>query len=76
MAAIAPCVQQVPPSCDFTEVKNVTYHLRGAKGGEHRGETIDNWAQVTVDADGELVPRARAGFAALATQVRRWADGA
>src|SRR4030095_469542 len=37
-------------ACDFTKVKNVTYHLHGAKGSEHRGEVIDNWAQVTVDA--------------------------
>jgi len=37
-------------ACDFTNVKNVTYHLHGAKGSEHRGEVIDNWAQVTVDA--------------------------
>ena len=39
-------------ACDFTAVKNVTYHLHGAKGSEHRGEAIDNWAQITVDRDG------------------------
>ncbi|HEY0302342.1 MAG TPA: TIGR03960 family B12-binding radical SAM protein, partial [Rhizomicrobium sp.] len=33
-------------ACDFTKVKNVTYHVAGAKGGEHRGAVIDNWAQV------------------------------
>jgi radical SAM family uncharacterized protein/radical SAM-linked protein len=40
-------------ACDFTAVRNVTYHLRGAKGSEHRGEVIANWAQVTVDAGAE-----------------------
>jgi len=47
-------------ACDFTAVKNVTYHLKGAKGGEHRGEVIDNWAQVTVnggDEPGSWEPR-------------------
>lgn len=40
-------------ACDFHTVKNVTYHLTGAKGSEHRGEVIANWAQVTVDPDGD-----------------------
>ena len=40
-------------ACDFTAVKNVTYHLTGAKGSEHRGAVIDNWAQITVDAGDE-----------------------
>jgi radical SAM-linked protein len=40
-------------ACDFTAVKNVTYHLKGAKGGEHRGSVIDNWAQITVGAGDE-----------------------
>ena len=47
-------------ACDFTSVKNVTYHLRGAKGSEHRGELIDNWAQVAVggaDGAGSWEPR-------------------
>ncbi len=47
-------------ACDFTQVRNVTYHLEGAKGSEHRGERIDNWAQVTVDdasAPGAWEPR-------------------
>jgi radical SAM family uncharacterized protein/radical SAM-linked protein len=35
-------------ACDFKTVRNVDYHLRGAKGSEHRGERIDNWAQVIV----------------------------
>jgi radical SAM family uncharacterized protein/radical SAM-linked protein len=38
-------------ACDFTAVKNVTYHVAGAKGGEHRGTVIDNWAQVAVGDD-------------------------
>src|SRR6185369_5718071 len=40
-------------ACDFTAVKNVTYHLHGAKGSEHRGEVIDNWAHVTVGGGNE-----------------------
>jgi radical SAM-linked protein len=35
-------------ACDFKTVRNVDYHLRGAKGSEHRGGRIDNWAQVIV----------------------------
>jgi radical SAM family uncharacterized protein/radical SAM-linked protein len=35
-------------ACDFSAVKNVTYHVSGAKGSEHRGEVVDNWAQVVV----------------------------
>jgi radical SAM-linked protein len=35
-------------ACDFKTVRNVDYHLRGAKGSDHRGERIDNWAQVIV----------------------------
>jgi radical SAM-linked protein len=42
-------------ACDFKEIRNVTYHLRGAKGGEHRGEVVDHWASALVDggADGD-----------------------
>jgi radical SAM family uncharacterized protein/radical SAM-linked protein len=36
-------------ACDFTRVRNVTYHLAGAKGGEHRGERVDHWAQELVE---------------------------
>ena len=38
-------------ACDFKTVRNVDYHLRGAKGSEHRGERVDNWAQVIVDEE-------------------------
>jgi radical SAM-linked protein len=31
-------------ACDFQTVRNVSYHLRGAKGGTHRGTEIDGWA--------------------------------
>jgi radical SAM family uncharacterized protein/radical SAM-linked protein len=40
-------------ACDFTSIRNVTYHVKGAKGGVHRGEVVDNWAQVTVQSDAE-----------------------
>ena len=35
-------------ACDFTTIHNVDFHLKGAKGTDHRGEIIDNWAQITV----------------------------
>ncbi|MEO8605347.1 MAG: TIGR03936 family radical SAM-associated protein, partial [bacterium] len=47
-------------ACDFTKIRNVTYHVRGAKGGEHRGDMIDNWAQMTVgdeESSGSWEPR-------------------
>jgi radical SAM family uncharacterized protein/radical SAM-linked protein len=47
-------------ACDFTAVKNVTYHVSGAKGSEHRGSVVDNWAQVVVgasEASGSWEPR-------------------
>ncbi len=38
-------------ACDFKEIHNVTYHLHGAKGSEHRGDVIDHWASALVDSD-------------------------
>ncbi len=40
-------------ACDFTKVKNVDYHVRGAKAAEHRGAAIDHWARGLVDAEDE-----------------------
>ncbi len=40
-------------ACDFKEVRNVTYHLRGAKGSVHRGDVIDHWASGVVEGDGK-----------------------
>lgn len=40
-------------ACDFTSIRNVTYHVKGAKGGVHRGEVVDHWAQGIVQGDGE-----------------------
>ncbi|HVM97187.1 MAG TPA: TIGR03936 family radical SAM-associated protein, partial [Candidatus Acidoferrales bacterium] len=31
-------------ACDFTTIRNVDYHVRGAKGSEHRGSAVDHWA--------------------------------
>jgi radical SAM family uncharacterized protein/radical SAM-linked protein len=31
-------------ACDFKTVRNVTYHLNGAKGADHRGSQVDPWA--------------------------------
>lgn len=45
--------------CDFRRIRNVDYHLRGAKGGEHRGERIEHWAEATLEmrGDGAWEPR-------------------
>lgn len=40
-------------ACDFKSVRNVTYHLRGAKGSEHRGPEVDAWARDTVPGEGD-----------------------
>jgi radical SAM family uncharacterized protein/radical SAM-linked protein len=37
-------------ACDFATVRNIDYHLKGAKGGEHRGDGIDDWATGIVSA--------------------------
>jgi radical SAM family uncharacterized protein/radical SAM-linked protein len=31
-------------ACDFKTVRNVTYHLNGAKGADHRGPQVHTWA--------------------------------
>lgn len=43
-------------ACDFTQVRNVTYHLKGAKGGEHRGAAVDNWAHAAVATEVPAAP--------------------
>jgi radical SAM family uncharacterized protein/radical SAM-linked protein len=40
-------------ACDFKTIRNVTYHLRGAKGSEHRGDKVDEWAAETVPGEGD-----------------------
>ncbi|MFQ5666410.1 MAG: TIGR03960 family B12-binding radical SAM protein [Candidatus Binatia bacterium] len=47
-------------ACDFVTIRNVDYHLSGAKGSEHRGGAIDNWASEVVsepDTPGAWEPR-------------------
>jgi radical SAM family uncharacterized protein/radical SAM-linked protein len=47
-------------ACDFTTIRNVDYHVRGAKGSEHRGTVVDNWASDIVsgaDTSGAWEPR-------------------
>lgn len=47
-------------ACDFTTIRNVDYHVSGAKGSEHRGEVIDHWARDIVpesDEPGAWEPR-------------------
>ncbi len=38
-------------ACDFKSVRNVTYHLSGAKGANHRGPEVDPWARATLPAE-------------------------
>ena len=35
-------------ACDFQRVRNVTYHLNGAKGADHRGPAVDGWARTAL----------------------------
>jgi radical SAM family uncharacterized protein/radical SAM-linked protein len=47
-------------ACDFTAIRNIDYHIDGAKGGEHRGHAVDHWASDTVsesDVVGAWEPR-------------------
>jgi len=47
-------------ACDFTTIRNVDYHVAGAKGSEHRGDVVDHWASEIVsdsDAPGAWEPR-------------------
>ncbi len=40
-------------ACDFKTVRNVTYHLNGAKGAEHRGNQVDDWAVTILPEHGQ-----------------------
>src|SRR5262249_37241253 len=40
-------------ACDFTTIRNVDYHVRGAKGSDHRGAVVDHWASDIVAGSGE-----------------------
>jgi radical SAM family uncharacterized protein/radical SAM-linked protein len=40
-------------ACDFIHVRNVDYHVAGAKGSEHRGAAIDHWASDIVGASAD-----------------------
>jgi radical SAM family uncharacterized protein/radical SAM-linked protein len=47
-------------ACDFTTIRNVDYHVRGAKGADHRGQVVDHWASDVVsgsDESGAWEPR-------------------
>ncbi len=35
-------------ACDFTRVRNVTFHPHGAKGSESRGGAVDAWARTAM----------------------------
>ncbi len=40
-------------ACDFKTVRNVTYHLNGAKGAEHRGAQVNAWATTVLPEQAE-----------------------
>ncbi len=37
-------------ACDFTSIRNVTFHPRGAKGSDSRGAQVDAWARDAMSA--------------------------
>jgi len=45
-------------ACDFKALRNVDYHLSGAKGGEHRGGEVSRWAELAVPAERDDGPPA------------------
>lgn len=38
-------------ACDFTTVRNVTFHPHAAKGSESRGPDVDDWARAAMPTD-------------------------
>jgi radical SAM family uncharacterized protein/radical SAM-linked protein len=40
-------------ACDFVSVRNIDYHVAGARGSEHRGEVVDRWASDIVGESAE-----------------------
>jgi radical SAM family uncharacterized protein/radical SAM-linked protein len=38
-------------ACDFHAVRNIDYHIDGARGSDHRGERIDVWARTVTCAE-------------------------
>jgi radical SAM-linked protein len=42
-------------ACDFEAVRNVDYHLAGAKGGDHRGGRVSRWAERVVPSPDDRV---------------------
>lgn len=38
-------------ACDFKQIRNVDFHLFGAKAAEHRGQAIEHWASAAVGED-------------------------
>lgn len=54
--------------CDFTRIRNVTYHLRGAAGADHRGGSVDGWASAAIPGSGEGAWEPRGWHMAEATR--------
>ncbi len=61
-------------ACDFTAIRNVDYHVAGAKGSEHRGEVVDHWARDILpdeDTPGAWEPRGWQKIRATLAEERR-----
>ncbi len=43
-------------ACDFERVRNVDFHVTGAKGTDHRGSEISRWAELAVPGDDPSAP--------------------
>jgi len=44
-------------ACDFKQLRNIDYHLTGAKGGLHRGQEVSRWAELVVPNDDSGPPQ-------------------
>src|SRR5262249_30108766 len=55
-------------ACDFETLRNVDYHLAGAKGGDHRGREISRWAELAVPGERDETA------AAPAWETKSWRD--
>jgi radical SAM family uncharacterized protein/radical SAM-linked protein len=53
-------------ACDFERVRNVDYHVEGAKGGDHRGRVVSRWAELAVPQE--------AGDDGPAWETRAWRE--
>lgn len=58
-------------ACDFKTVRNVTYHLNGAKGADHRGNRVDTWAKTILPEHAAWGTRQWQGMQEKKSKVKR-----